>query len=131
MIGADERRLQDALLSGPPPIGPGAPAAERLAAFLEALVRLTEDNLTVLLAVDTASAGRVHVGAYRAWRLHVAHLLGELRPDLADVDRRWFADALLGPLDSGLYAFARRDQGLTSDAIAANLRTLAAAIAPG
>ena len=113
VIGADEQRLQDALLSGPPPIGPGAPPAERLTAFLDALMRLTEDNLNVLLAVDTASVGRVHVGAYRAWRLHVAYLLGELRPDLAEADRGWYADALLGPLDSGLYAFARRDQGLS------------------
>ena len=90
---------------------------------------MTEDNLNVLLAVDTASEGRVHVGAYRAWRLHVAHLLGELRPELAEADRGWYADALLGPLDSGLYAFARRDQGLSMDAIAANLRALAAATA--
>src|SRR3954451_17711815 len=127
VIGADERRLQDALLSGPPPVGPGAPPPERLAAFLDALVRLTEDNLNVLLAVDTASAGRVHVGAYRAWRVHVAYLLGELRPDLAAVDRGWFAAALPAPPDGGLSASPRRDQGLTPDAIAANLRALAAA----
>ena len=129
VIGADERRLQDALLAGPPPVGPGAPAGERLDAFLAALAALTEANLDVLLAVDAASAGRVHVGAYRAWRLHVAHLLSELRPDLGEVDRGWFADALLGPLDSGLYAFARRDQGLSAEAIAANLRALAASVA--
>ena len=131
VIGADEQQLQDALLSGPPPIGPGAPPAERLTAFLDALTRLTEDNLNVLLAVDTASVGRVHVGAYRAWRLHVAHLLGDLRADLSEADRGWYADALLGPLDSGLYAFARRDQGLSVEGIAANLRALAAAVAAG
>jgi AcrR family transcriptional regulator len=131
LLDEHERALQDDLLQGPPPLGPGAPPAERLVAFLEALVRLTEDNLNVLLAVDTASVGRVHVGAYRAWRLHVAYLLGELRPDLAEVDRGWFADALLGPLDSGLYAFARRDQGLSAEAIAENLRALAGAISAG
>ncbi len=131
VIGADERVLQDALLSGPPPVGPGAPAGERLGAFLDALAALTEANLNALLATDAASAGRVHVGAYRAWRLHVAHLVSELRPELTDADGGWYADALLGPLDSQTYAFCRREQGMTAASIAANLRALAAAVAGG
>jgi AcrR family transcriptional regulator len=131
VIGADERVLQDALLSGPPPVGPGAPAAARLDAFLGALAALTEDNLNALLATDAVSAGRVHVGAYRAWRLHVAYLLSELRPELGEADRGWYADALLGPLDSHTYAFCRREQGMGAEQIAANLRALAAAVVGG
>ena len=36
-----------------------------------------------------------------------------------------------GRSTAGVYAFARRDQGLSVDGIAANLRALAAAIAAG
>jgi AcrR family transcriptional regulator len=128
VIGEDERELQDALLAGSPPLGPGAPAEERLGAFLVALAGLTEDNLDVLLATETASPGRMHVGAYGAWRLHVIHLLGELRPDLADLDLGWHADVLLAPLDGQIYATQRRGFGMTAEAIAANVRALAAAL---
>jgi AcrR family transcriptional regulator len=129
VIDADERELQDALLTGPPPLGPGPPAGERLQAFLVALAALTEDNLNVLLATNAASPGRMYVGAYGAWRLHVIHLLAELRPDLGDVDRGWYADALLAPLDPQTYAVQRRRLGMNADAIAANLRALALALA--
>src|SRR6516225_288797 len=37
-----ERRLQDQVLAGPPPLGPGAPADERVRAFLTALCALVE-----------------------------------------------------------------------------------------
>jgi AcrR family transcriptional regulator len=127
VIGADERDLQDALLSGPPPLGPGAPAGERLAAFLDALARLTEENLDVLLATEIAAHGRMQVGAYGAWRLHLVTLLGELRPELDALDHGWWADTLLAPLDSQTYATQRRRFGMTAEAIAANLRALAAA----
>ena len=131
VIGADEADLQTALLSGPPPLGPGAPAGERLDAFLTALARLTEENLNVLLATTAASPGRMHVGAYGAWRLHLIHLLSELRGDLSESDRGWYADALLAPLDSETYAVQRRRFGMSSEQIARNLRSLAAAVARG
>jgi AcrR family transcriptional regulator len=57
VLGEQERALQDALLSGPAPLGPGAPAAERLVAFLEALCALTEANLDVLAASEGAAPG--------------------------------------------------------------------------
>src|SRR5687768_9766061 len=36
LLDERERELQEAILSGPPPLGPGAPAAERLLAFVDA-----------------------------------------------------------------------------------------------
>jgi AcrR family transcriptional regulator len=128
VIDADERELQDALLGGPPPLGPGPPARERLQAFLAALAALTEDNLDVLLATDAASPGRMSLGAYGAWRLHVIHLLAALRPDLSERDRGWYADVLLAPLDSQTYATQRRRFGMSAEAIAANLAALATAL---
>jgi AcrR family transcriptional regulator len=122
LLGDDERQLQDAILSGAPPLGPGAPPRERLQAFLEALVDLTERNLNILLATDaTAPAGRLSIGAYGAWHLHLVHLLGALDADADADDRAWRADLLLAALDPALYAHQRRRRGLSADRIARNL----------
>jgi AcrR family transcriptional regulator len=119
VLGEQERALQDALLSGPAPLGPGAPAAERLVAFLEALCALTEANLDVLAASEGAAPGaRFRVGSYRAWRLHAATLLASIAPDL---DTQWWAEALLAPLQAALYRQQRREQGFSAERIAANV----------
>jgi AcrR family transcriptional regulator len=123
VVGDDERTLQDAILSGPPPLGPGAPPGERLRAFLAALAELTDDNLNILLATDIASGGRLRVGAYSAWRLHVATLLREL--DLPQPDAWWLADVLLAPLAADLYALHAREHGMRSDQIVTRLTALA------
>lgn len=129
VIGEDERRLQDAVIAGPPPLGPGAPAEDRLAAFLREQVRLTEENLSVLIATDaSAPGGRFRVGAYQAWRVHVMVLLDELRPELSEADAGWVADALLAPLDPELYDHQRRERGLTVERITENLLALAARV---
>lgn len=119
VIGEQERELQDSLLSGPPPLGPGAPAAKRLAEFLRALCRLTERNLDILAASEGASPGaRYRIGAYRAWHLHVKVLLQTLDTRL---DADWCADLLLAPLSAALYRHQRRDQGMSAERIAYNL----------
>ena len=121
-----ERALQDALLSGPPPLGPGAPPLERLCAFLDALVELTEEQLELLLATEAAAPGaRLRVGAYGAWRLHVMTLARELRPDC---DAEWIATLLLAPLDAQLYLHQRRALGREAAQVRAGLRQVAAAL---
>src|SRR5262245_11339177 len=40
LLDEHERALQDRLLRGPPPLGPGAQPAERLAAFYRSMVQL-------------------------------------------------------------------------------------------
>jgi len=118
VIGQQERDLQDALLSGPAPLGPGAPPADRLAAFLQALCALTEANLDILTASEGASpAARFRIGAYSAWRLHVTVLLRQADPAL---DADWWADTLLAPLGAALYRHQRRERGFSAERIAAN-----------
>jgi AcrR family transcriptional regulator len=129
IISEDERGLQEAILRGPPPLGPGAPAGHRLQAFLDALVMLTERNLGVLLVTDTTPHGRFRIGAYEAWRLHLVALLAELRPDVGNEDRGWYADHLLAALDPQLYAYQRTERGLSQRRIASNLRASAQALA--
>src|SRR5262249_16042938 len=128
VVGEDERSLQDAVLSAPPPLGPGDRPVDRLIAFLDALADLTERNLDVLLATDSIPPGGLAIGAYQAWRLHAVHLLADARPALAPEDAGWHADVLLAPVDPALYASQLRQHGLTAEMIKTNLRELAARV---
>ncbi|HEV2062585.1 MAG TPA: helix-turn-helix domain-containing protein [Solirubrobacteraceae bacterium] len=120
------RALQQAILSGPPPLGPGAPADERLEAFLRALVEHTEKELDLVYAVEhSLPGGRFALGPYPAWHLHTTVLLRELVPD---GDHAWLADAVLAPLSSTLYRHQRRDRGLSPAQIADQLTRLARAV---
>ena len=95
LLDARERVLQEAVLSGPPPLGPGATDAERLAAFADAYLDYAIEYLPLLRMSETASPGaRYRIGAYRFWHRHVAILL----PDAADP--QFTAHALLAPMSA-------------------------------
>lgn len=129
LIGDQERALQDALLRGPPPLGPGAPALQRLEAFLSALADLTERNLELLYASEAAApAGRYRIGAYGAWHQHTVILLQEIGPAF---DVEWVADLLLAPLAPALYRHHRVDRGRAADEIAHNLAAAAQRLLEG
>ncbi len=126
LVGDEERKLQDALLTGPPPLGPGAPPPQRLESFLRTLANLTERNLELLYASEaSAPQGRYHIGAYTAWHQHTAILLTEIGTTL---DPNWLADVLLAPLAPALYRHHRFDYNLTppeiADRVVAAARTL-------
>jgi AcrR family transcriptional regulator len=77
LVDEEERRLQDAVLSGPPPLGPGAPPLERLLAFgdarLEYLIRHGE--LLSAAELRPTVAASEHHPVMLASRFHVIHLL--------------------------------------------------------
>ncbi|MFJ4094578.1 TetR/AcrR family transcriptional regulator [Kitasatospora sp. NPDC089913] len=76
LLDTRERVLQEAVLHGPPPLGPGAPAGERLAAFLDAYFDYLLEHLALVRMSETATPGaRYRIGAYRFWHRHVAILL--------------------------------------------------------
>src|SRR5690606_36583537 len=91
LLDEHERELQDAILRGPPPLGPGAPPAQRLAAFYRAMVGLLERHGHLALAGETG-ARRYGVGAYSAWAMHVGALAAE-----AGLHRPAIVDLLLAP----------------------------------
>ncbi|WP_189244688.1 TetR/AcrR family transcriptional regulator [Streptosporangium pseudovulgare] len=96
LLDERERELQAAILSGPAPLGPGAPAAERLAAFVDAYLEHLLGHLDLVRVSETASPGaRYRIGAYRFWCHHAAILLAEARPGC---DAGPLAHALLAPL---------------------------------
>lgn len=119
LLDAHERDLQDQLLRGEPPLGPGAPPHERLAAFYAAMVSLLERHGHLALAGETGER-RYRTGAYDACALHVRALL-----DAAGLgDRSALVDALLAPLAPDVYAH-QRASGLSADGVAAGLGLLA------
>jgi AcrR family transcriptional regulator len=126
LLGERERELQDAILAGPPPLGPGAPPRERLAAFLTALAAYCERHRHVLLASETARPGaRYSTGSYVSWQQHVALLLGELRPDL---DAGVVADLLLAPFAGELLAHLRDGRGISFERLDAAVQAVAAGV---
>src|SRR5262245_170518 len=76
LLDEHERTLQDAVLRGEPPLGPGAPPRDRLLAFLDALLALSFEHRDLLLASETARPGaRLQTGAYAFWHRHLSFLL--------------------------------------------------------
>ena len=73
--------LQDGFLHGPPPLGPGAGADERLEAFIVELVRQTVANLGAALAGESLTQSDPPP-VYGALRLHVSLLIAEVDPGL-------------------------------------------------
>ncbi|MBV9846263.1 MAG: TetR/AcrR family transcriptional regulator [Kutzneria sp.] len=118
LLDERERDLQASLLTGPPPLGPGATARERLAAFAAAYLGYVAGHLDLVSLSQTASPGaRMRTGSHRLWRQHCRHLLAEgdvpdpeLRADVllaaltAEQVRHWLADRghALGDLEAAV-----------------------------
>jgi AcrR family transcriptional regulator len=98
--------LSQSVASGPPPLGPGAPAAERLAAFLDAVVEIAARNAAVMAAYEHAltaqeseAFSRRANSVYHDWHAHISALIAQARPGL---DADLLADILLSSLHGDL-----------------------------
>lgn len=89
------RTLDEAIESGPPPLGPGAPALDRLMAFFDAVVGMATRNVALMAGNAPADGERQAGPAYRSWHRHVSTLIADCRPDL---DSDLLAHMLLGAL---------------------------------
>jgi AcrR family transcriptional regulator len=81
LLDEQERKLQEAIISGPAPLGPGGPGddpapAERLRAFVDAYLDYLLAHLDLVQMSETGSPGaRYRIGAYRFWHHHVRLML--------------------------------------------------------
>ncbi|MFI7426622.1 TetR/AcrR family transcriptional regulator [Micromonospora sp. NPDC049836] len=126
LLDDHERDLQQRMMSGPPPLGPGAPPAERLAAFYAAMVDLLEQHLPLVLGAEVGPA-RFATGAYGFWRAHVRALLAQAAAPQIDA----LVDVLLAPLAPDVYQYQREQRRRTPEQIAAALRALASGVLDG
>jgi AcrR family transcriptional regulator len=127
LLDERERRLQEAMIRGAPPLGPGAPPRERLIAFGRAVLDFPDDHRAILIAAD-AGAARYRHPAYSAWRTHVALLVREADPAL---DADLVADFLLATLRADLVAYLREGDGMEPERIAAGWQALVERLLPG
>lgn len=106
LLDSHTREFQDAMISGPPPLGPGAPAGERLLAFGEGYFDLLERHADLLVVAEPP--GRVVDGPYPLYATHLVLLLREAAPEL---DAEFTAQALLATLRPSQHLYARRGLG--------------------
>jgi AcrR family transcriptional regulator len=121
LLDRRERRFQAAFLKGPPPLGPGASAVERIEAFLHAYVDYLEAATDLHLMAEAEPGARYQSGAYRAHHAHLALLLGQAFPD-ADVE--YLADSLFAPLAVHLYTYQRVHRAMDPQRIKRGLSAL-------
>jgi AcrR family transcriptional regulator len=123
LLDQRERELQRGMISGPPPLGPGAPPAERVQAFLGQYVDYLCSHLELLRLSETAAPGaRYRTGAYWLWHRHLEILFRQAAPE---ADAGFFAHALLAMISADLI-HALRGQGHSWAAIRAGVHDFAA-----
>ena len=120
LISEYMRDFQDAFLTGPPPLGPGAPAAERLVAFTTGLISLQREHLSIALAGELRAAD-APTGVYGALRLHAAALIREVDPAL---DADTLATMILGAIAPAVLHQIPADSATVAASLTALLRGL-------
>jgi AcrR family transcriptional regulator len=121
LLQEDSRAFQDAFLFGPPPLGPGAPALERLATWGERYAEIMEEHADLIF---TASA-RPGVGPEPMYATHLATLLREAAPA---VDAEFAAQAMLASLGPVQHLYARRALGWPLERLQSGWRSMVEAV---
>lgn len=96
-----ERAFQEHIIRGDPPLGPGAPASQRLIAFGHAVLEMLAANADLLVAAEGGGA-RFASAPYAVYRLHITLLLREADPSC---DAEFFAETLLACLSADFFLY--------------------------
>jgi AcrR family transcriptional regulator len=124
LLDEQTRDFQNTLISGPPPLGPGAPASERLKAFGQGYLDLMETHSSLMVAA--APGGKEADGPYSLYVTHLAILLREAAPGL---DAQFTAEALLATLSPAHHVRLRGRLGWPLERMRAGWNGLVEAIA--
>lgn len=130
LISEPEQEFQDTLIRGLPPLGPGAPAAERLHAFGEHLLRFLDGHAIYVKAGELLGGGKRYAHpVYAFYQTHVSLLLREAC-GTHEVDP-YMVDALLAPLAAEPFLYQRDVRGMTLDEICAGWHALCDCVLAG
>ncbi|WP_145829033.1 TetR/AcrR family transcriptional regulator [Streptomyces sp. T12] len=114
LLDHSEQQFHASFTSGPPPLGPGAPAETRLRAFGHAVLRQMVNTVHVCLAAQMDPMRRFTASAYRVRLAHVAALLQEMLP-AEDVEL--LAHVLMASLDPALTLTLVSQHDMTVDRV--------------
>ncbi len=94
LLNRSETAWQGLVISGPPPLGPGAPPRERLRAFGRSRMELNLTHAELIRAAGRAGSRSYAAVSFAA--MHVRYLLGQLG---VQGDLHFLATAVLAPLE--------------------------------
>jgi polyketide synthase 12 len=97
LLDEDERAFQEQVLSGPPPLGPGAGAVERLVSYGRARTAFQLENYDIARAALDGTQP-IPAGEGTISRLHIRMLLGQM--DLGALDLDMLAVQLTAALEA-------------------------------
>jgi AcrR family transcriptional regulator len=122
------RRMQEEIIRGPAPLGPGAAPQVRLRALARAQLTLLDDHADLIAAGESGPPGaRLRTAPYEFLRLHVSVLVREADPEC---DWELLTEMLLAPFGGGAFLYWRRQRGFSVERIHAAYETLVDRVLP-
>jgi AcrR family transcriptional regulator len=128
MIEEHTAAIQEGMIRGPAPLGPGAPPKERLAAMARAQLGLLDKHHELMALVEMGRSGaRFTKAPYVFLRVHATLLIREADPE---ADAELIAEMLLSPLSTDTFVHWRKVHGFEIERIAAAFDTLVERLLP-
>ena len=116
LLTEQERRLQEDIIRGPAPLGPGAPPVERLIAFGERLFEHYRSHGELIAAAESSGAIRYRSAPFNVYRTHVQMLVREAAPY---ADWEYLADVLMASLRADHCRYLREIREMSDERMAA------------
>ena len=121
--------IREAVESGPPPLGPATPPAERVPALLDAVLCFKLDNRRLALALEeTGSSSPYQAAHYEQWH-HLLQTMLEQVPGLSDGD--FTAHALLAATRADLIEYLAGHERMPRERLRAQLASFTAGVLDG
>ena len=116
LLTEQERRLQEDVIRGPAPLGPGAPPVDRLVAFGERLFEHFTQHGELIAAAEAKVGLRYRSAPFNFYRTHVQLLVREAVPN---ADWEYLSDVLMASLRADHLLYLREIRGISDERLAA------------